>query len=484
VIPLNAAVTYWQKGQQEIWRQKAHVGRRYYYGKHDILDRRLFYVNAEGELTEDTESANYKISNPFFTELVDQCRGYMLSGSQPVISSDNPETAKLLDEYFGTDLKDQLGELLESIQVEGRGYLYLYRGQDNRWHTQAVPALQVTEVPGALSPTGLPFIIRQWAEPTLDKTLIHLEVWEEDTVTFYVADNEGPGAVAFGIYDFKLDPNVPVNPRPHVLVVSPTGEPRGGYGLGRLPFFRVDANTEGLSLLGAVKDLIDDYDIIFSGFSNNIESASEVLTVVTGMAGTDMKELQNAIKRKKMIGLPDGDGGVDIKEINIPYEARQTKLEMTLDAIYRFGRGFNAARLDISNVTNVALKSRYALLDMKCADLENRLQKMLRVVIEPVLADLGLSQSDVTIRFDKELFVNELDSSQTEHNQALATQAYIDSITAAAELLGRAQAAQMIAELLDKSLDITVPEPSPEEPEPVQAPASGTASQGGASNNG
>ena len=53
-------------------KQIAKIGQSYYEGNHDILNFRMFYFNADGQLVEDNTRSNIKISHPFFTELVDQ----------------------------------------------------------------------------------------------------------------------------------------------------------------------------------------------------------------------------------------------------------------------------------------------------------------------------------------------------------------------------------------------------------------------------
>lgn len=69
----------------------ARTGVRYYEADHDIRGYRVFFVNADGQLQEDRTKSNIKISHPFFTELVDQCSQYMLSGKHGFIKSDIPE---------------------------------------------------------------------------------------------------------------------------------------------------------------------------------------------------------------------------------------------------------------------------------------------------------------------------------------------------------------------------------------------------------
>ena len=123
-----------------------------------------------------------------------------------------------------------------------------------------------------------------------------------------------------------------------------------------------------------IKDLIDDYDLMSCGLSNNIQDTNEALYVVKGFQGDNLDELMLNIKSKKHIGV-DEEGDVEIRTVDIPYQARQTKLDLDEKNIYRFGMGFNSAQLGDGNVTNIVIKSRYALLDLKCNKLEIRLKQ-------------------------------------------------------------------------------------------------------------
>ena len=86
--------------KQSALKLAAEEGHNYYDGQHDILKSRIFYYNADGELVEDKTRSNIKICHQFFTELVDQCVQYILSGDEPLVASDDPELQGFLDEYF------------------------------------------------------------------------------------------------------------------------------------------------------------------------------------------------------------------------------------------------------------------------------------------------------------------------------------------------------------------------------------------------
>lgn len=141
---------------------------------------------------------------------------------------------------------------------------------------------------------------------------------------------------------------------------------------------------------------------------------SKAIYVVKGFQGHDLDELIQNTKVKKHIGVsPDGD--LDIKTINIPYQARETKLNLDEKNIYRFGMGFDSAQLGDGNITNIVIKSRYALLDLKCDKLEIRLKSFLRKMVKVALDEINKAmgtdydQSDVQIEFDREVMTNAAD---------------------------------------------------------------------------
>lgn len=156
-----------------------------------------------------------------------------------------------------------------------------------------------------------------------------------------------------------------------------------------------------------------------------------------------------------MIGLDEG-GNVDVKTVDVPYQARLTKLELDEKNIYRFGMGLNIAGLkDTSATTNIAIKAAYSLLDLKCAKLETRLKQFLRKLAKPVLDEIneveetGYKQSDIWFKFKHEIMSNALENSQIKQNEANARQTDITTLLNLADTLDDKTIIQRICEVLD-----------------------------------
>ena len=190
------------------------------------------------------------------------------------------------------------------------------------------------------------------------------------------------------------------------------------------------------------------------GLSNNLQDVNEALYVVSGFQGDNLDELIQNIKVKKHIGVDDG-GGVDIKTIDIPHEARKAKLDLDETNIYRFGMGFNSAAMGDGNITNVVIKSRYALLDLKCNKLEIRLKQFLRKILKIVLAEINevegtdYQNKDVYFEFEREVMTNALDNAQIEQTKATTRQTDVNTLISLVGTLDDETLIQRICDVLD-----------------------------------
>lgn len=428
-------------------KRAASIGHKYYEGQHDILNYKLYYYNADGQLVEDTTRSNIKICHPFFTELVDQCVQYMLSGKESFVKSDIAELQDELDLYFGDDFKDEFADTLTDVCAGGFGHMYAYKSINDRIAFQYADAMGVVEVRAKDTDDHTEYVI-YWYVDRIDKgtkKIKRIQVWDKQQVTYFVQVDEGK---------IIKDKEEPLNPRPHIVYEKDNEEGKFGDSFGFIPFFRLDANRKLTSHLNPVKALIDDYDLMACGLSNNIQDVSESLYVVKGFQGDNLEEMIQNIKTKKHIGVePDGD--VDIKTIDIPYQARQTKMDVDEKNIYRFGMGFNSAQLGDGNITNIVIKSRYALLDLKCNKLETKVRSFLKKLVKVALQEINevnetdYQVSDVYFEFDREVMTNASDNALIEKTEAEIQQIRLTTILNAAARLDNDTVLQAICELFE-----------------------------------
>lgn len=405
-------------------KRKSREAQRYYEGEHDILNYRMFYYNSDGELVEDTTRSNIKISHPFFTELVDQQVQYMLSGDDSFVRSDVEGLQSKLDEYFDEDFKAELTDLLTGTITKGFDYLFAYQNEHDRLAFQYADSFGVIEVRAKDTDDNCNYVIYWYIDRIAknNKVIKRIQVWDDEKTTYYVQNDEG------GI---DLDESVDINPRPHVIYERDNSLYYKPFGF--IPFFRLDNNKKQISNLKAIKGIIDDYDIMSCGLSNNLADFDHPLHVVRGFEGDNLDELSQNLKTKKTIGV-DSEGGVEVHTVDIPYQARLTKMEQDEKNIYRFGMGFNSAQIGDGNITNIVIKSRYALLDLKCNKLEIKLKQFLKKIVKVVIDEINKKNNsaykveDVWFDFKREVMTNASDNAQIYKTEAETRQIEINTI--------------------------------------------------------
>lgn len=429
-------------------KRQAREGERYYEGEHDIKNYKLYYYNGDGELTEDKTRSNIKISHPFFTELVDQQVQYMLSGKEGFAFSDNTELQKILDEYFNNneDFKAELFDVVTDTISKGSGYLYVYKNKYDKLTFQSANSLGVIEVRANDTDDKCEYVI-YWYIDRIEKgrkKIKRIQVWNDKETWYYVQEEDG---------NLIKDKDAEFNPRPHTIY-GVGDEHLYQESFGFIPFFRLDNNKKRLSDLHRIKALIDDYDLMSCGLSNNLQDIAEGIYVVTGFEGDNLDELIENVKVKKHIGVQEG-GSLDIKTINIPYDARKVKLEEDEKNIYRFGMGLDSTRVGDGNITNVVIKSRYSLLDLKSNKLEIRLKQFLRKLIDVVLDEVNEKEGtdyqskDVRLEFTREIITNASDNAGIELTDAQRKQVEINTILSLAGVLDNDTIVQKICDVLD-----------------------------------
>lgn len=450
MLTVEAIRTYIDNDVGNHKKQLAKVGQKYYEGQHDIKQYKIMFLDKDGQLQEDKVKSNIKISHPFFTEIVDQAVQYMLSGQDGFIKSDIPELQALLDEYFNEneDFTSELYEVLTGCIAKGYEYAYAYKREDGKTSFQCADSLGVVEVKAKETDDGCEYVIYHYIDRIGkdNKKIRRIQVWDDKQTFFYVQEDDG---------QIRLDDAQPINPRPHILY-NKGNDPEPYFdGFGFIPFFRLDNNRKQTSDLNAIKDLIDDYDLMACGLSNNIQDMSEAYLAVKGFDGDDLDVLAANFRAKKHIGVGDG-GDIEIKTVDIPYAARQAKLELDEKNIYRFAFALNTAGLkDTSATTNVAIKSAYSLLDLKANKLEIRLKQFMRKLLKPILAEINeehetdYQQSDVYFKFEREVPANEHENAQLKLTEAQVRQTEINTLLGLSVQLDNETLMQLICEQLD-----------------------------------
>lgn len=392
-------------------KRHARQGVDYYNFRQDILKNRIFFIDDNGDLREDKYASNVRIPHSFLNELIDQKVQFMLS--KPVeVETQDAELKEYLTEYYNEDMQLMLQELVEGGSQKGFEYAYARTTAADKLTFQVADSLRV--IPIYDDNNDVVRILRYYSETIVEKgqthKLWHAEVYDNEQVWYFTAKDDAA---------YELDKGHAVNPAPHVLAVNDEAviddEPQyAARNYGRIPFYRYSNNRDETTDLQPIKALIDDYDLMDAFLSNNLQDFAEAIYVVKGFQGDDLSKLRQNVKAKKTVGVGE-NGGLDIQTINIPVEARRTKLELDRENIYKFGFGFDSSQVGDGNVTNVVLKGRYTLLNMKANKAEVRLRAFLAWANDLIIDDINrrygkaYKASDVSVSFTREMLVNEND---------------------------------------------------------------------------
>lgn len=454
MLTVSEIKTFMDSDAASTKKRLAKVGLKYYEGNHDINNYRIFFFDADGKLQEDKTKSNIRISHPFFKLLTDQQAQYMLSAKDGFVKSDIPELQTELDAYFNENesFAAELYELLVGCISKGFEYMYAYKDENDRTAFQTADSIGVVEVREKETDDGCAYVIYWYIERIGkdNKKIKRIQVWDNTQTVFYCQEDDGK---------IELDKSVEINPRPHILYKKDGDESTYYEDYGLIPFFRLDNGKKQVSGVKPIKDLIDDYDLMNAGLSNNIQDTNEALYVVRGFQGDNLDELMLNIKAKKHIGV-DEEGGVDIKTVDIPVEARKTKMEVDEKNIFRFGMGVNTEALkDTSATTSIAIKSAYANLDLKCDGLLPSLKQFMRKLLKLVLQEINDTQGtdyenkDVYFTFDREIITNAQENATIDLTKAQEQQTKLTTILNAAAQLGDELTKQLICEALELDYD-------------------------------
>lgn len=432
-------------------KRQARTGLKYYEGDNDIKEYRIFYYNADGKLVEDKNALNIRPASGFFKEQVEQKTQFTLSVEDDWIKTDIPQLEEFLKPYFDDEFKSEIADVITYGSIEGFSYLYAFKNEDDRLAFKFAEGLGIVEVEAKYASDRKDHVI-YWYEDIIksfgeekDEKVIKIQVWDDEFCYYYVEKNN----------EIEPDETHVMNPRPHVIYKDKKDKMYYDT-FGFVPFFRYDNNKKQFSDLKAIKEYIDDYDLINYGLSDNILTLSEGYFCVKGFQGDNLDELIENVRSKKFIGVAES-GDLEIKTINIPTEARKTKMEQDEKDIYRFGMALNTTALSDGNYTNgVNVRSRYALLDMKCNNSARNLKVLLKKVVKAVLDEINaVNNTEFTLKDiyfnldDRETIANEVENAEIALKEAQRKQVEVTTLLNIQTLVDNQTLMENIFDVLD-----------------------------------
>lgn len=364
--------------------------------------RKLLYT-VSGQAIPDNFNANHKLPSNFYNRFNVQENQYLLGNGA---SFENEETKDLL----GTKKKafDTVMQKLGKIALtQGEAF-----GFYNLDHIDVFEFLEFVplydEEDGALK-AG----IRFWQID--DSKPLRATLYELDGYTEYIKRKEDN---TMKIYKDK---------RPYVLKVryseADGKEIYDGENYPGFPIVPLWGNQDHVNKIRAWQPKIDCYDLIESGFANDVDDASLIFWTITNAGGMDDIDLAKFIQHMKTVHAATVDGGeggakAEAHTVDVPVTARETYLNRLEKDLYKDAMALDTEAIANGNTVATAIRAAYEPLNNKTDDFEY-------CVVEFIQGILELAGIEDNPTFKRSTIINQTE----ETNMVLAAAEYLDDET-------------------------------------------------------
>ena len=363
--------------------------------------------NAQGVQVEDFTASNARIASNFFNRLNTQRCLYSLGNGVSFIDpyeAAEGDTKDETKEALGKEFDHVIVEATYHALIHGRSYLYW---ADNRVYefemTEFVPLVDETD--GSLR-AG----IRFWQ---LDETKPLMAVlYEQDGYTKYKSSDKG------GVEELE-----PKRAYKVTYEYTEAGDLTivGEENYGTIPIVTLYASRLRQSTLVGMRETIDAYDLIMSGFANDLSDCAQIYWIVENYGGMEQDELAQFLDRLKLNHIANIDtssgGGVRPYTQEIPTAARTTFLSEIRAKLYEDFGGLDVHVISAGS-TNDHIDAAYQPMDEQAADLEH----WVGTAIEQLLELQGIEDTPVFRR-------NRISNYKEQVEIVLSEAQYLDSAT-------------------------------------------------------
>lgn len=331
--------------------RKAVIADTYARGKNETIIRYQKYLyTVTGRAVPDNFSSNHKIRSKFFSRFLKQEVQFLL-GNGVSWNDDTNVDAKL-----GMDFDNRLQELGKNALIHGASYGFYDMNRIKVFSLLEFKPL-LDEEDGALK-AG----VRFWQ---IDNTKpLRATLYELDGFTDYRYTQDKP------------EGEILHEKRPYILIGTQTDADGVEFYDGKnyesfpiVPLF----NEYKQSKLEGLREQIDAYDLIKSGFANDLDDLSQIYWVLSNAGAMDDIDLATFIERMKTTRAfaSANDVKVEAHTVEIPYNARNTILDRLRSDLYEDAHAVDTKSISASGaITATAIKASYKPLDEEADEFE------------------------------------------------------------------------------------------------------------------
>lgn len=175
------------------------------------------------------------------------------------------------------------------------------------------------------------------------------------------------------------------------------------------PIVPLWANDEHQSEIVGLREQIDCFDLIKSGFANNVDEASYVFWTLQNAGGMTDVDLAKFVKRMKTIHaavVSDEGATAESHTQEVPYASREALLDRLEKDMYKDAMALDTERIASGAVTATQIRAAYEDLNSKCDDFEYQ-------VIEFIQGILAIAGVEDEVSFTRSQLVNQTEMINT-----------------------------------------------------------------------
>lgn len=375
--------------------RQSEVAERYYRNKNDIL----YDDHKDKETESPLRNADNRVPRNFHGLLVNQKAAYVLT-APPLFDIGSTAANKRITEVLGDEFPKTCMELCINASNSAVAWLHYWVNQDEQFEYGIVSSKEIIPVWSKSLKRKLIGILRVYTDLDDDgESFIVYEYWSDTECQAFrrKSDTDLDDLQPYSMFDvFNADTQS--------SDISDTYP----HSSGRIPFIPFFNNNIHEGDLGNVKKLIDTYDKVYSGFVNDLEDIQEIIFILSGYGGADLKEFVQDLKKYKAIKVdPDDGSGVSSLTINIPVEAREKLLTITRRAIFEQGQGVDPDPQSFGNASGVALKYLYSLLELKAGLMETEFKLAFGEFVRAICRHLGIECKSIVQTWTRTAITND-----------------------------------------------------------------------------
>ena len=365
--------------------KRAKTEQEYMSGRNtEIMNTVRVIYSMAGIPENDFTKSNIKIRNRLIHRLVtDRCsyslgNGVSFAGKTKEMVNGESKIVDTTKKELGDGFDNAVYRWAYWALANNAAYLYVHIGHEkDKWEytlfkkTEFMPLYD--EHTGALR-GGVRFWSLDWGKRPITAVLYTEAGYEK----FETKDGK------YGILALEKSEDL----KPYIETVETTeafGEEVIGTGtMTTLPIFPLDSAEERGSALDNLKPLIDAYDMVLSGFANDIKDIAQVYWLVSGAMGMnedDKRQLLDRLLLQHMAVIDGENSKIEPYTQEIPYEARNNCLKQLRNQMYENYGGFDVHTVE-AGATNDHIEAAYWPMDEEADAFEYQLITSIKKILE------------------------------------------------------------------------------------------------------